>query len=223
MKNIWVALVALALVSCNGESGDTEDSGDDSTPDIVDEVDDPVEEPELDLVEEEPEPVCTYPEGPYGFDTIGATAGPMAWPSMVKGPEELYELDYADFEVFFCDPEVQSIIVVIATTWCPYCPGRVRNLIGLDFHYIEYGAKFVWVLGDGEEAGVEAYDYFSEYGADFGWFTDDSDNSMGPGTIADTELLEGVPWVFVIDAETMEVVHNNPSSVYSITMDLYND
>jgi hypothetical protein len=216
----------LAAGSCsNGGSDDETDTGTDPTPDVVEDVaeetpaDDPVDDPVPD-VEDEPE--CVYPEGPYGFSAVGQTAGPMAWPSSIKGAEELMDLDHADLEVFFCDPEVQSIIVVIATTWCPHCPNRITNLAGIEDHLNTYGAKVVWVLGDGE-VPADAVTYFGGYGADFGWFTDDSDNTMGPNTITDSGMLEGVPWVFVMDGESMEILYDNPTSVYSIVRDLYND
>ncbi len=228
MRSAWTEglALALALAGCNeGGTGQPTDTAVDMVLDVVeeggdlamDQAQDPVEEPES-----EPEPVCLYPLGPYGFSEVGQIAGPMAWPMSVKGPEETMGLDHADLEAFYCDPGVQSVIVVIATTWCPYCPNRVRNLAGLHDHYETYGARFVWVLGDGTSP-AQAYDYFSGYGADFGWFTDDADNTLGAHIITGSSMLEGVPWVFVMDGESMEILYDNPTSVYTITKDLYED
>lgn len=226
----WMVLVmaslALVLVACDdGQDNQPADTAVETEPDVADDtitqdvVEDSPEEHAMDVVEE---PACLYPPEPYGFSMVGQTAPPMAWPSAYKGPMETSELAYPDLETFFCDPGVQSIIVVIATTWCPYCPDRVRNLAGLHDHYETYGARFVWVLGDGTSPS-HAYSYFSGYGADFGWFTDDADNSMGAYTITGSSMLEGVPWVFVMDGESMEILYDNPTSVYTITKNLYED
>ena len=93
---------------------------------------------------------------------------------------------------------------------------------GLKAHYDEYGAKFLWVLCDGANAS-QAYSYFNAFGADFGWFTSDEDNSLSEKLLAASPMVEGVPWVLVIDGESMELLYNNPTSVYSITRDLATD
>lgn len=115
-----VAVLAAALVvqtGCNEKDGG---DGDDALPDIVEEIaeetpaDDPIEEPIVDLVEEEPG--CMYPGEPYSFNSLGSIAGPAVWPTSIKGGTEIYDLEHADFEAFFCDDTVQSIIVFFATT-----------------------------------------------------------------------------------------------------------
>ena len=57
-----------------------------------------------------------YPDEPYSFNSLGSTAGPANWPTSIKGGEEIYDLEHADFEAFFCDDTVQSIIVFFGTT-----------------------------------------------------------------------------------------------------------
>ena len=80
--------------------------------DVVDETPIPDAEPEpMEDPVEETAP-CTYPPGPYGFNTLGNIVGPMNWPSAISGSEETLP---ADFAVLQCDESVQSIIVLIAT------------------------------------------------------------------------------------------------------------
>ena len=115
-----VACLAAALLvfgGCTDKDGDDgeEDATTEPTEDVAAEVaDDPIEEPVVDLVEEEPG--CMYPGEPYSFNSLGSTAGPANWPTSIKVGEEIYDLDHADFETFFCDDTVQSIIVFFGTT-----------------------------------------------------------------------------------------------------------
>ena len=47
--------------------------------------------------------------------------------------------------------------------------------------------------------------------------TGDSDNSQGAYYLANTPMSDSVPWVGLIDAETMRVAYNNPISIEAIT------
>jgi thiol-disulfide isomerase/thioredoxin len=221
---ILTSILAAAWACSNGGDGDGDDAA------AADAIDDAPEETALDVSDEAQdaasdvveEPECLYPTGPYDFVEKGDIAGPMAWPSSIKGEEELMDLEHADLERFFCDPGIQSVVVFIAASWCPFCPDRADNIAGLKEHYDEYGAKLVWVLGDADSS-EDARDYFVRNDATYGWYTNDADNTLGANTISGSSMLLGVPWIFVIDAETMEIVSNGPTSVYSITMDLYED
>jgi hypothetical protein len=68
-----------------------------------------------DTVEEETVEPCEYPAGTYSFTREGDLVGPATWPSCIKASGETYPLDHADFEQFYCDPAVESIIVFAAT------------------------------------------------------------------------------------------------------------
>ena len=123
-RALWIGLpVALGvflIIACDQEwTGETTTDVhvDTVTPDVPD--DSPVPDvPEDTAPEVEPDtgPDCVYPEGPYGFNAVGDTVGPASWPSSIKGSEEVSELAQADFEAFYCDPDVQSIVVFVATT-----------------------------------------------------------------------------------------------------------
>ena len=76
-------------------------------------ADDPATEPADDPVAEDTGGECTYPAGPYAFNAVGNTVGPMRWPSAVAGPDETLA---ADLEALFCDPGVNSIFIQIVTT-----------------------------------------------------------------------------------------------------------
>ena len=169
------------------------DPGHDPAPEPgSDPASDPVPEPEPDPADDGP---CTYPPGPYSFDGIGATVGPCSWPTAVPGSGETLP---ADFEVLHCDPDVETILVFLATPTCPFCPGRVRELVTLRDHFATYGAKWVWVL-DGASSAAQAQAYFEDKGVTFGWMTHDLDNSQGPSYLADTRMSSGVPWIGLED------------------------
>jgi len=222
--SVAIALLVLPAVSCKSDGSDVEeDTATDALPEVTPdtEEEDVAAEPEPDLVEDTG-PECVYPPPPHGFLALGDTVGPSMWPGSMKGAEEISDLEHADFEAFYCDPDVHSIVVFLASTTCPYCPARIVNTVGLQSHYDTYGAKFVWILVDGTSA-ADSLSYFGSHGADFGWFTSDEDNALGFKAIASTTLAEGVPWIFVIEPDTMELLYSNPGSLYSITRDMYND
>jgi hypothetical protein len=111
------AALLATLPACDQEwsSAPTDATVDTSAPDVTpDAVPDVADEPEP---EAEPDtgPACTYPPPPHSFNSVGAIAPPSAWPSSIRGSAEISTLEHADFEAFFCDPEVQSIIVFVAT------------------------------------------------------------------------------------------------------------
>jgi hypothetical protein len=60
-------------------------------------------------------PCTDYPPGPYAFSRLGDTVGPATWPAMIKAPTETSSLAVADLQEFYCDPDVESVIVFIAT------------------------------------------------------------------------------------------------------------
>jgi hypothetical protein len=100
-------LLAIALAACDPTIGV------DFPVDATDEdtkVDTEVE----DLLEEEPEPPCIYPEGPYLFTAVGDTVAPMSWPDAVARPDE--GTAPADLEEFYCDEDVHSIFIMTALT-----------------------------------------------------------------------------------------------------------
>jgi hypothetical protein len=68
-----------------------------------------------------------------------------------------------------------------------------------------------------------AQDYYGGHGANFGWFTDDADNSLGGYTFHNNPMATGVPWIGVIDADTMLVAYSNPSSLSSVISELAAD
>jgi hypothetical protein len=90
----------------------------------------------------------------------------------------------------------------------------------------ENGAKWIWILawdGGTTPTTAMAEDYYSGYGVNFGWFTDDRDNSWEPYAFHNTGMAGGVPWIGVIDADTMQVYASNPTDVMSVVRTLAAD
>jgi len=183
--------------------------------------------PDTSEVGDDPGPPCTYPPGPYRFDSVGDIVGPATWPSGIKASGESSWLDQADFEAFYCDPEVQSIGIFIATLSDPYCPPRIAELVSVTWLFETYGTKWIWLLawdGGVVPTNAMARSYFEEQGVTFGWFTDDADNSLGAYTFNNNDMLGGgVPWIGVIDAKTMRVYASNPSDIFAIVESLGTD
>jgi hypothetical protein len=71
-------------------------------------------DPVIDPVEEGGEGPCIYPEGPHMFRSIGNIVPPMAWPSAIPGSTETSIA--ADLEDYFCDPEVNSVFIMVTHT-----------------------------------------------------------------------------------------------------------
>ncbi len=115
VAGLAAALAVHAGCTDKDGNGDENDAVTEPALEVIEETpaDDPVEEPVEDPVEE---PGCVYPEGPHSFESLGSIAGPAFWPTSVKGGTEISELEHADFEAFFCDDSVQSIIVFFGTT-----------------------------------------------------------------------------------------------------------
>jgi hypothetical protein len=58
---------------------------------------------------------CTYPDGPYAYTGLGDTVAPVSWSTAIRAPSETYPSPTASFEDFYCDPEVESIVYILAT------------------------------------------------------------------------------------------------------------
>jgi hypothetical protein len=136
-KVAWISLPAamglLLLVACDQDwPGDWDGKADTSVPDIVADTGSDTTPPDVpddttpgdtmpadtapDPVEEDPGEPCTgYPPEPWGFEAVGQTPGPAAWPSSLKGSTEISALAHADLQQFYCDPEVESVLVFLAT------------------------------------------------------------------------------------------------------------
>lgn len=163
--------------------------------------------PEADLSE----PVeCSYPEGPYEFRRVGDIVGPMSWPSAIAGADETLE---ADLEVIRCDPNVHSVFIQIATTWCPSCPSRMREIAGLADHWEANGAKWIFLVTDVSDV-ADADSYVNRYSIDFGWRSNDADNALGAYTIANSPIFSAQPWTGVIRTSDMELLYDEPDDAY---------
>jgi hypothetical protein len=86
-------------------------------------------------------------------------------------------------------------------------------------HFELYGAKVIWVLSGGASAAA-AQSYYVGNGATFGWYTNDMDNTAGANIMAGNHMMSGVPWLGIVDAKNMQVMYNNPMTVYSIVQTL---
>jgi hypothetical protein len=173
---------------------------------------------DADLAGDPPIP-CTYPAGPYAFNEVGDTVPPCAWPSAVSSrPESLP----ADLEALYCDPGVESIFIFVGASYDANTASRLEEIVPFWDHYATYGAKWIWILMDAPSDSA-ADEYLDEVGVGFGWATNDAASTLGAHYFASTPMLTAIPWIGVIDAETMQVVYDDPSNIYSIVLTLGTD
>jgi hypothetical protein len=59
----------------------------------------------------------------------------------------------------------------------------------------------------GVASSEEAHGYILGHYVRFGWSTNDADNTAGGGTIASSGAVDGLPWVGVLSASDMKLVH----------------
>jgi hypothetical protein len=237
----WTAcLLFVLLAGCYESNGITlSDAGDAGSEDPVDARDprwdtlvDPADAP-ADTTPDtrpdvgvDPDAPCTYPTGPYRYTTIGDTVAPASWPASIKAEGESLLLDHADFEVLYCDPEVESIVIFLATVSDPMCPGRIREMVSLESNFDTCGTKFIWILAwDGGTLPTPAMaeSYYTSNGVDFGWFTDDEDNTWDPYIFHNNPFGSGVPWLGIIDADTMQVYATAPDDLLEVIRELAMD
>jgi cysteine-rich repeat protein len=140
-----------------------------------------------------------YPHGPYRFQAVGDTLAPMRWSAARSGIDE--ELA-ADVQAIRCAPGVHSLFLMVASTTCSVCPGRLREIAGLKSTWETNGAKWVFLVTDAGSPPM-ASGYIDRYGLTFGWRSNDMDNSEGAYAIAEATAV--VPWIAVVRTSDMQV------------------
>ncbi len=153
---------------------------------------------------------CAYPEGPFGLRE-GTVFAPMSWPSAMTGPDT--PAGAADFAALHCDPEVHSIFIQLASTWCTTCPARMREIGGLRSTWETYGARWIFIVNDAGSAEA-ANSYVERYGITFGFRTNDRDNTEGTSIIGESSLFTAVPWTGVIRTSDMVLAYDEPDTSY---------
>ena len=152
---------------------------------------------------------CEYPAGPYEL-ALGGTVGPMRWSAAVAGSDTLGEPDLA---ALFCDSDVHSVFVQLASVVDPSSPSRVRSIGELREHWETHGARWIFLVVDAPSS-TEASEYVDRLGVTFGWRSNDADNTMEPYAIVDSPLFEGIPWTAVIRTSDMQLVYEEPDDRY---------
>ncbi len=152
---------------------------------------------------------CGYPAGPYDF-SLNEIVEPMRWPSAVAGPDTV---GAADLAALYCETDVHSIFVQIATTVDPSSPERLRFIGGLQEHWEDYGARWIFLVSDAPTP-VAASEYVIRSGVTFGWRSNDADNSEGAYSIVSAPIFGGMPWTGVIRTSDMQLVFDEPDDRY---------
>lgn len=182
---------------------------------LIDPVEEAAEEPSGDVIEETGdeetmEYSCDFPDGPYGFASVGNVVGPMTWPE--AGVGELETLP-ADLWALHCDPDVHSIFIQVSTTTCSNCSTRLAQIKNLESHWMEHGAKWIFIV-DGASSDASADSYIERKAIDFGWRTNDENNTWRSDAIVNSSIYSFVPWTGVIRASDMVLVYDEPDDRY---------
>lgn len=189
----WLA-AALAGLACEAAedvpaAGDAGDTGSETAGDADSDADCP-----------------GYPPPPHDWD-LGEVVTPERFPA-IHGPDgPLTELDMCD--VLADAEEVKSIVFVVGTVTCPYCPERFTEIGALDL--AAYAAEKAAVYYDDQAGNAslepgEVSDIADTYGWTDGWrISDTADQAIFNGGYPDW-LWQTTPNVFILDTHAMEIV-----------------
>jgi hypothetical protein len=150
---------------------------------------------------------CTaYPEGPYDWD-LAEVVSMEEFPAVYGTGGALTAFEMC--RVFDEADEIKSVVFVIGTTTCPYCPARFTEIGEMDL--AAYGAEKAAVYYNDQTANtnidpVSTSEIADTYGWDDGWrISDTEDQVIFNGGYPDW-LWTASPNVFVLDTHAMSIV-----------------
>jgi len=147
-----------------------------------------------------------YPEGPYDWD-LDEVVGMEVFPAVYGPGGELTVLDMC--RVFGEAGAVKSIVFVIGTTTCAYCPERFAEIGAMDL--AAYGAEKAAVYYNDETANTNIDPLTMSGIADtYGWvdgwrISDTEEQAIFNGGYPDW-LWMATPNVFILDTHSMIIV-----------------
>jgi len=148
----------------------------------------------------------TYPAGPYDWD-LDEVVSMVQFPAVYGSGGAPTLLDMC--AVFRDADEVKSIVFVVGSTTCSYCPTRFAEIGAIDLaaHHAEKAALYY-----NDETGNSNVDAatMSEIADTYGWvggwrISDTGDQVIFNGGYPDW-LWETTPNVFILDAHSMRIV-----------------
>ena len=149
---------------------------------------------------------ASYPAGPYDWD-LDEVVSMETFPAIYGSGGEPTVLEMC--RVFAEADEVKSVVFVIGTTTCAYCPERFTEIGGLALE--AYGAEKAAVYYNVETDNAnldpaETSDIVDTYGWDGGWrISDTEEQAIFYGGYPDW-LWMATPNVFILDAHAMVIV-----------------
>jgi hypothetical protein len=182
-------------------------------------VEDPsLDGPELNDEDVEPEPAeCVYPAS-GGLQTVGSIMPAMSWdPSYLSATDTLG----LDLEELYCErqEQVDSIVFILVTEWCPNCPQYVQYVNGQAAAMAANGAQIVWVdLQDRAyqpATSLNAQNYISNKIGDGVGYRVGSADASSP-VILNSPIWSGVPNAIVVRTSDMKVVAAQEYSQYML-------
>ncbi len=161
---------------------------------------------------------CIYPDhrDRLGF---GEVIPDYSWGAAYLGDQPVDE--GFDLYEFHCSEEFDAydtLVVVVTTVWCPYCPGMINYVDALSERLEQEGALVLFVEAQNRSGGPidteGAQDHISESTPNnSGYRVGDADN-FEPNAMATNRFLSAFPTTFVIRREDMVLVTDSSRSNY---------
>lgn len=217
---LFACLLGSVVAACSSEESDnsgevTPDSGS-GTDSGTTGADTDGETPEGDTSAEPEE--CVYPES-NGRVEFGGVVPDMSWEAAYLG-NELVDGGFDLYE-FHCSPDYDqydTLIFVVTTVWCPYCPGMMEYIDRLGEQLEQEGALVVFAEVQNASGGPidteGAQDHISNYVTrSEGYRVGDADN-YEPNALGSQRIIQAFPTTLVIRRDDMTVIADSSRSNY---------
>ena len=217
---LFACLLGVVVAACSSEESD---NGSQPTPDSGSTPDDGTPEgdtgggtPERDGSTESE--VCIYPASNGRFE-FGGVVPDMSWRAAYLG-DELTE-DGFDLYEFHCSDEYDqydTLIFVVTTVWCPYCPGMMQYVDQLGERLEAEGALVVFAEVQNSSGGPinteGAQDHISQFVTlSQNYRVGDADN-YEPNALGSQRIIRAFPTTLVVRRDDMTVIADSSRSNY---------
>ncbi len=140
---LLVLCLSVSLVACGDQSGDA-DTGETPSPDAGEPDTEEPNAGEPESEEPEAQEPCEYPSNAPSVVTYEAVMPNFSWEGVYRGDGS--QVDFS-MEEFHCSPEYEkynSLVFMISTAWCVYCPDYIRYLDSIAESLEEKGMLIVY-------------------------------------------------------------------------------
>ncbi|MBU6161720.1 MAG: hypothetical protein KGO50_11405 [Myxococcales bacterium] len=162
--------------------------------------------------------VCVYPPS-NGRVEFGGVVPDMSWDVAYLGDELVEEgFDLYEFHCSDAFDQYDTLIFVVTTVWCPYCPGMMEYIDRLGEQLEEEGALVVFAEVQNASGGPinteGAQNHISDYVTrSQGYRVGDADN-YDPNALGSQRIIQAFPTTLVVRRDDMTVIADSSRSNY---------